>query len=553
MQKKIFRRNRCLPKQYRTQILRFKAAIYEIFALAEMVKNEAETKRFLRTYHNKTQKKGKRTNMKKLISAVLSVSLILSSITVFGAKTEDELQKTADYVYINTQNPVAGSTGGEWAVFGLARSEYNVDSDYFLKYAENLQVGADSTPEYIVNPRFILALTSIGMDASNFKGKNLYSAILDTEKVTSFGVNAAAWALIALDCENYKTNGEEDKYISFILNSVLPNGGFSYSGKGSAEADVTAVVLQALAPYTDRADVKAAVEKAVVCLSEMQEDDGGFVSWGEKSAEGTIQVIIALNALDIPLSDTRFVKSQDLYENLMTFSSGDGGFKHLTTDEKSNVMTTEQALYSLASLERFESGKDKLYDMSAVVKIDTPRFRDIADSPYKSAIEILAEKGVINGVSDTEFNPYGDVTRAEYAAIVVRALGIKNSGENKFTDVNENDWFYESVCAAYNAGIINGISDTEFNPYGNITREESAAMTARAARYVGVDAATTENDIALAEKEYSDFDTVSDWAKDSAAFCFASGITSFEKEMCRPQLKRTREETAQMIYTVLSI
>lgn len=491
--------------------------------------------------------------MKKILSAFLAITFILSSITVFAFEVENETKKTAEYVYANTQNPVAGSTGGEWAVFGLARSEYNVDSDYFLKYAENLCTADDTTPQYLKNPRFILALTSIGMDASNFKGENLYEPLLKTEEVIKFGVNAAAWALIALDCENYETNGEEDKYISFILKSVLADGGYAYSGQAGAEADVTSIVLQALSPYTEREDVKSAVEAAISCLSEIQKQDGGFDSWGEESAESTIQVIAALNTLGIPLNDKRFVKAQGLLDNLMMFSNGDGGFRHLITDEKANTMTTEQALYALSSAERAKNGKDKLFELSGVAKIKTPCFSDIKESPYKEAIDILAKKDIINGISDTEFNPMGNVTRAEYAAIVVRALDLKGNGENNcFADVNENDWFYESVCAAYSAGIINGISDTEFNPYGNITREESAVMTARAARYAGIDANITEEDMTLTEEAYGDFAEVSEWAREDEVFCYVSGITSFEKEKCAPKINRTREETAQMIYTVIS-
>ncbi len=491
--------------------------------------------------------------MKKILSAAVILSLIFSSIPASASKSGDELRKTAQYVYENTPEPVSGSIGGEWAVFGLARSEYDVDSSYFLKYAENLQTGSGSTPEYLENPRYILALTAIGMNAADFKGKNLYTPLLDTEKVTSFGVNVAAWALIALDCENYKTNGEKEKYIEFILNSALDDGGFSYTSEGAADADVTAVVLQALSPYTERSNVKEAVNKALSCLSDKQEADGGFVSWGVKSAESTAQVITALSSLNIPLSDERFVKDKNLYDNLMQFSCGNGGFKHVVSDETANAMTTEQALYSLSALERAENGKSKLYDMSAVAKIRAPRFSDILNSPYRSAIEILAEKGVINGVSDTEFNPHGNVTRAEYAAMVVRALGIEKTAENGFADVNENDWFYKSVCAAYGAGIINGVSDTEFNPYGNITREQSAAMTARAAEYAGVDAGTTTDDITCAEKEYSDFNSVSEWAKAPVSFCLKSKITAFITGKFIPQRDTTREETAQMIYALLSL
>ena len=97
----------------------------------------------------------------------------------------------------------------------------------------------------------------------------------------------------------------------------------SPSAGTSADPDITAMALQALAKYTDRADVAEAVEEALSCLSALQNNVGGYASWGTTNSESVAQVIVALGELGISLDDSRFVKNGNtLVDNPAQLCSG---------------------------------------------------------------------------------------------------------------------------------------------------------------------------------------------------------------------------------------
>ncbi len=189
------------------------------------------------------------------------------------------------------------------------------------------------------------------------EGYNLLAPLADYDTTIAQGINGAAWALIALDSGNYsipentgaKTQATRDKYISRILACQLPSGGFALSADAAeADIDITAMALRTLAPYQNNSFVKTATDKAVAFLSKSQTANGGFLSYGEECSESAAQVIIALSALGISPSDSRFVKNgKTILDNLMTFYVNGGGFKHVIGDKSANVMSTEQALMCL--------------------------------------------------------------------------------------------------------------------------------------------------------------------------------------------------------------
>ena len=84
------------------------------------------------------------------------------------------------------------------------------------------------------------------------------------------------------------------------------------------------------------------------------------------------------------------------------------------------------------------------------------------------AIEALAARGIIDGKSDGSFDPEGSMTRAEFAAIVVRALGLTPEGKNSFSDVAAEAWYAPYVGTAYSCGIITGVADDRFNQIGRV-------------------------------------------------------------------------------------
>ena len=261
-----------------------------------------------------------------------------------------------------------GSTWGEWLVLALARggaaSNFdNVSAKYQSSLANALQYGRLTAPTDYA--RAVLAMSSLGLDAP----QAALDVVRDYDKVTTQGINAVAYALIALDSKPYDSGDTtlRDKYVAFLLNNACDNGGWTYGGDTSASADVdmTAMVMQALAAYYDRADVKAAVDKGLKALNGLQEETGGFSTYGSYNAESTAQVIVALTALGIDPTSTEWTQK---YGNpvdalLRFYDSQYGKFRH-TANGVDDQMATEQSAYALVAYRRFVTNQNRLYDMS---------------------------------------------------------------------------------------------------------------------------------------------------------------------------------------------
>nr|WP_281257757.1 S-layer homology domain-containing protein [Paenibacillus donghaensis] len=104
----------------------------------------------------------------------------------------------------------------------------------------------------------------------------------------------------------------------------------------------------------------------------------------------------------------------------------------------------------------------------------------------KHAVEVLASRGVITGVSAKQFMPDQKITHADYALLLVRALGLSGAGENSFLNVAQDDYFYGELMTANKLGIVNGQADGRFQPKQSISRQEMFVITARALRAAGL-------------------------------------------------------------------
>jgi hypothetical protein len=517
---------------------------------------------------------------------------------------EAAVSETAAYVLKNVENPQVGSVGGEWRYWGSpARGTGWTKAIFRLITAWSRSTSGlrRSAPQkkYTEYSRVILALTSIGKDPADVAGYNLLTPLGDYDKTIWQGLNGPIWALIALDSGAYpipqnaeaKTQATRDMYVDRILACQLPDGGFSLFGgtaaatKGDmiADPDITAMALQALAKYASREDVARVIDEALTCLSLIQDEAGGFSSWGTTNSESVSQVIVALGELGISIDDERFVKNgYTLLDNLLTYRIKGGGFKH-TRDGAVNQMATEQAFYALVSVLRNLNGKSSLYRISdalaleegadagpkpgeglkskdpdvAAQKIVRPNisFGDLpAENPHKNqaAILALASRGIINGYEDGSFRPDGTMTRAEYAAITVKALGLSPSSTAVFADVPAESWYAPYVGAAYKCGIVGGRSATSFDPSGTINRQEAAVMTARAARLCGMDTAMDTVSVRDMLAQFTDYVKISSWAREATAFCYGSGILDQSDIEVLPMKAVTRGEIAQMLFNMLS-
>lgn len=286
----------------------------------------------------------------------------------------DTIYKTTGDFMATLGTPTVNSTGGEWMVIGLARSGRTVPAGYYDNVVKYVKANADANerlhPTKVTdNARVILALTAIGKDVTNVGGHNLLKGLDSMDYVQAQDINGPIFTLIALDSHNYPTMGDvtREKLIQVILDAQLNDGGWNLSAE-NADPDMTAMAIQALAPYYKTNEtVKAAVDKALEALSALQRSDGGFDSWGTVNSESCAQVIVALTALGIdPTADSRFVKNgHTVLDALAGFYVTGGGFRHTAGGER-NDMATEQGYYALAAYYRFANTQTRLYDMSDV-------------------------------------------------------------------------------------------------------------------------------------------------------------------------------------------
>jgi flagellar hook assembly protein FlgD len=196
--------------------------------------------------------------------------------------------------------------------------------------------------------------------------------------------------------------------------------------------------------------------------------------------------------------------------------------------------------------------KHKSNGVYAVI-VHQQAFLDTQDHWGSETINTLASKLIISGSSAGNFIPDGKITRAEFAALIVRALGL-DAGQARphFTDVGENDWFSGAVGAAYNAGLISGFSDGYFRPSENVTREQAAVILRRASKAVDRDREFVEGGSEEALAQFADSGTISSWAKSSVAFNARNSMLSGDGNgMLHPKRETTRAEAAVMIYKLL--
>lgn len=306
-----------------------------------------------------------------------------------AAYAENAYQTTGDLLE-TLGTPNVGSVGGEWMVIGLARSGRTVPDGYYENVVKYVQENCNADERLdenraTDNARVILALTAIGKDVTNVGGHNLLAGLDEMSYVTYQGINGPIWTLIALDSHDYAPQGDvtREKLIDAILGAQLPDGGWDMMGK-AADTDITAMAIQALAPYYDTNDaVKAAVDKALDALSAMQNDDGTFsTAFSGKTSESTAQVIVALTALGInPATDSRFIKNGvNAVDGLCSFYVDGGGFRHIASGDLDG-MATEQSYYALAAYYRLLAGQTSLYDMSDVTITPAPVTPDQPEQP----------------------------------------------------------------------------------------------------------------------------------------------------------------------------
>lgn len=291
-------------------------------------------------------------------------------------RVDRAMKDTGDLLLKQVPEPVIGSVGGEWTIIGLSASGTSIPKLYREGYLERVSEqmaqnqGVLTRNKYTEYSRLILALTLLGEDVRDVAGYDLLSKLTDISLLKKQGINGPVYALLALDSHGYPVGNTagtlepvtRQALIDWILAQEITNdsgikGGFSLAGGAHPDADITGMVLQALAPYRQDSIVQKAIDRSLLALDRIERPDGSFESWGTETSESIVQVIVAKSALGLDAS--RHV------EALMKYYKPGKGFEHVIGDG-GNLLATEQGLYALAAYKIGITEGRSLYDMNHI-------------------------------------------------------------------------------------------------------------------------------------------------------------------------------------------
>ena len=180
-------------------------------------------------------------------------------------------------------------------------------------------------------------------------------------------------------------------------------------------------------------------------------------------------------------------------------------------------------------------------------------FNDVVNYWAQAAINDMGSRMVVTGVGNGAYEPTRSITRAEFAAIVVRAMGLqKGTTESSFSDVSTTDWFNGYVDTATAYSLITGYDSISYGPSDTITREQAMAILARAMKFTGLSVNLTDSEMNDLISKYSDGASVSDYAKASVAACLKTGVVNgTTATTISPKDYVTRAEVAVMVQRLL--
>ncbi|MBQ3114833.1 MAG: S-layer homology domain-containing protein [Clostridia bacterium] len=310
--------------------------------------------------------------MKKIFAVLLMLCVLtgtLSGITVWA----DELSEIV--------TAISGSysvQATEWELFDMAANGMsgNLVSDDVVNYLKNTSVMVLDEDRITNLAKASIILTALGFDATKITGANgeLVSII---DKIAGYdgfeGINEAIFSLIAYDCGNYTVEAglTRETIIDYILGLVNADGGWALMEEDEfSDPDVTSMVIWALAPYYD--SYTEIIDNAVLCLSNMQQEDGQVASWGTKNSNSAAAIIIALSSLGIDSDlDVRFIKNDiSILDALLSYKTPDNMFGY--SDNTYNGMATEQGFRALVAYNKYkENGAYNIFSIDYEPQLPT--------------------------------------------------------------------------------------------------------------------------------------------------------------------------------------
>ena len=363
------------------------------------------------------------------------------NIQVPSAQLNEAISKTSDKM-------LQDGIESDWVAVALSRSGKNVPIEAKLNYVKSVtekvekRINRFSATDLA---RTIIMMNAMSADPKNVGGHNLVQKLYESDKVNS--VTGYAFALLAFDTKKYEIPVESKwnrvALVEALLNNQHTDGGWTYNSSGSKDSassvDVTGMVLSALAPYQERADVKPAVQKAVAYLYNEQLENGGFSADGQENSNSVAQAIIGLSLVK-DVDQNRLHKAM---QNLLSYQLPNGEFKWLPGDQNGSGMATEQAL--LALLQFKDIGKS-IYDWSteSVIEIDK--------KPNVDSENVVIEKEVTE--QPEEQKQVQQETKDDNLKVVVDNEPVKNKKSGNGSTLPKTGASSHSAATEVGMGVL---------------------------------------------------------------------------------------------------
>ncbi|KOR88311.1 S-layer homology domain-containing protein [Paenibacillus solani] len=289
------------------------------------------------------------------------------------------------------------------------------------------------------------------------------------------------------------------------------------------------------------------------------------LSLASKEEEDRVNAALEEGAskLDVSLTIALAWKQGDKLSPLPAFKGGYAKFTKLLSDVVNPAQTTvlrmDSASGQLAfvpTLIRTSNGKSQVefkWSESGIYSVVSHEktFTDLNGHWAYKDVTLLASKKVIEGLSDTRFGPNEPITRAQFTAMLVRALGLNDQGaDSSFRDVKTNDWYAAAVATAVENKLIEGFSDGSFRPNEQITREQMSVLLLRAMKLAGTDLGTGDSDSIL--EGFKDRDRIASWSEEAVSAIVKSGLMEGRSaDRFVPDARSTRAEGAVVLTRML--
>ena len=159
-------------------------------------------------------------------------------------------------------------------------------------------------------------------------------------------------------------------------------------------------------------------------------------------------------------------------------------------------------------------------------------------------MKFAVKKDLFRGTAETTFSPDVNLTRGMLVTVLYRLEGEpETEGTGSFTDVIAGSWYEKAVIWAENNGIVKGCGNSRFCPNDDISREQTALILFRYAKYKGYD-----TEISEIPETYTDIDQISSYAKDAVAWANAAGLILGSNDQLMPGVTTSRAQAAAILH-----